>query len=90
MTATEIEIEYQPRVDAMSIAEKVERSTAMLAWTRQQIASRIKQQSPNLADEQLKWHVALKLYDSEPAVVAMIQERLDRTRRFRIGSELVS
>ncbi len=76
MSATEIDIEYQRRVDAMSIQEKVERSAAMLAWTRQQIALRIKQQSPKLTDEQLKWHVALKLYESEPAVVEMIQGRI--------------
>ncbi len=76
MQPTEIDIEYQRRVDAMSIREKVERSAAMLAWTRQQMASRIRQQSPELTDEQLKWHVALTLYESEPAVVAMIQGHL--------------
>jgi hypothetical protein len=76
MQTTEIDIEYQRRVDAMSIKEKIERSAAMLAWTRQQIAARILKQMPQLTDEQLKWHVALKLYESEPAVVAMIQGRL--------------
>ena len=76
MKSTEIDIEYQRRMDAMSIREKVERSAAMLAWTRQQIASRIRQQSPELTDGQLKWHVALKLYESEPAIVAMIQGHL--------------
>lgn len=73
MQTTEIDLEYQRRVDAMSIREKVERSAAMLAWTRQQIAARIRKQFPEFTDEQLKWHVALKLYESEPAVVAMIQ-----------------
>ena len=77
MELTEIDIEYQRRVDAMSIREKVERSAAMLAWTRQQMASRIRLQSPELTDEQLKWHVALKLYESEPAVASMIQGRLN-------------
>jgi hypothetical protein len=76
MESTEIDIEYQRRVDAMSIREKIERTAAMLAWTRQQMASRIRQQSPELTDEQLKWHVALKLYESEPAVATMIQGRL--------------
>jgi hypothetical protein len=76
MQTTEIDVEYQRRVDAMSIKEKIERSAAMLAWTRQQIAARIRKQFPQLTDEQLKWHVALKLYESEPAVVAMIQGRL--------------
>jgi hypothetical protein len=76
MQATEIDIEYQRRLDAMSIREKVERSAAMLAWTRQQIASRIRRQSPQLTDEQLKLHVALQLYESEPSVVALIQGHL--------------
>jgi hypothetical protein len=76
MQTTEIDIEYQRRVDAMSNKEKIERSAAMLAWTRRQIASRILKQFPQLTDEQLKWHVALKLYESEHAVVAMIQRRL--------------
>ena len=76
MQPTEIDIEYQRRVYAMSIQEKIERTTAMLAWTRQQIAARIKAQLPDLTDEQLRWHVALKLYESEPAVIAMIQGRL--------------
>ncbi len=76
MQTTEIDIEYQRRVNAMSIKEKIERSAAMLAWTRQQIAARIRKQFPAISDEQLKWHVALKLYESEPAVVAMIQDRL--------------
>ncbi len=76
MQTTEIDIEYQRRVNAMSIKEKIERSAAMLAWTRQQIAARIRKQFPAISDEQLKWHVALKLYESEPAVVAMIQDHL--------------
>ena len=76
METTEIDVEYRRRVDAMSIKEKVERSAAMLAWTRQQMAARIRKQFPQLTDEQLKWHVALKLYESEPAVVAIIQGRL--------------
>jgi hypothetical protein len=76
MQASDIEIEYQRRVAAMSIREKVERSAAMLAWTRQQMAARIRRQFPELTDEQLKWHVALKLYESEPAVAAMIQGHL--------------
>ena len=76
MQTTEVDVEYQRRVDAMSIKEKIERSAAMLAWTRQQIAARIRKQFPELTDEQLKWHVALKLYESEPAVVALIRSRL--------------
>ena len=81
MKASEIDIEYQRRVDAVSIREKVERSAAMLAWTRQQMGYRMRQQSPELSDEQLRWHVALKLYESEPAVAAMIQGHLANVSR---------
>jgi len=77
MPPTAVDIEYQRRIDAMSIKEKVERSAAMLAWTRQQIACRIRSEQANLTDEQIKWRVALKLYESEPNVVAMIHEHLD-------------
>jgi hypothetical protein len=63
-------------MDAMSIKEKVERSAAMLAWTRQQMAARLRQQSPQLTAEQWRWSIALELYASEPAVTAMIRDHL--------------
>jgi hypothetical protein len=81
MPPTEIDIEYQRRLDAMSITEKVQRSAAMLAWTRQQMAARIRTQFPKLTDEQLKWQVALELYEAEPAVVAMIRGHLSNVSR---------
>ena len=74
---SEIEEEYQRRVAAMSIKEKMSRSAAMLAWTRQQMAIRIRAKQPDLSDEQLKWQVALEMYQSEPEVVAMINRYLE-------------
>lgn len=73
---SDVELEYWRRIAAMTPAEKVARSAAMFACTREQIAIRIKKENPDLTDEQLKWHVALKLYENEPQVVEMIQERL--------------
>ena len=73
---SEVELEYRRRVAAMSIQEKIARTAAMLAWTRQQMAARIRIEQPQLSDEQLKWQVALRLYESEPAVVAMIEMHL--------------
>ncbi len=73
---TDVELEYWRRIAAMTPAEKIARCAAMLAWTREQIAIRIRKERPELTDEQLKWHVALKLYENEPLVVEMIQERL--------------
>lgn len=81
VTPTEVEMEYEKRWKAMSHAEKVSRSAAMLAWTRQQIARRIRDADPNLSDEEVKWHVALKLYEREPEVVKLIQEQLSSVSR---------
>lgn len=76
MTMTEVDIEYERSWKAMSSVEKMARSAAMFAWTRQQIALRIRQEKPNLTDEELKWEVALKLYENEPEVVKLIKEHL--------------
>lgn len=79
--ATEIELEYERRWKAMSPAEKIARSAAMLAWTRQQIARRIRVEDPSLSDEEVRLHVALKLYEREPEVVKLIQEQLSNVSR---------
>ncbi len=81
MTATEIELEYDRRWKAMSPAEKISRTAAMLAWTRQQMARRIRAASPHLSDEEVKWHVALKLYERDPEIVKLIEEQLSNVSR---------
>jgi hypothetical protein len=81
VNATEVELEYERRWKAMSCAEKVSRSAAMFAWTRQQMARRIQNDDPSLSDEEVKWRVALKLYDQEPEVVKLIQEHLSSVSR---------
>lgn len=79
--ATEVELEYERRWKAMSHAEKVSRSAAMFAWTRQQMARRIRSDNPSLSDEEIKWRVALMLYEREPEVVKLIQEQLSHVSR---------
>lgn len=81
MAPTEVELEYERRWKAMSHAERVSRSAAMFAWTRQQMARRIRDAEPHLSDEEVKWRVALKLYEREPEVVKLIQEHLSRVSR---------
>lgn len=81
VTASKVELEYQRRCEAMSPAEKISRTAAMLAWTRQQIARQIRSQAPNLSDDEVKWHVALQLYESEPDVVKLIREQLANVPR---------
>lgn len=63
MEQSEIELEYERRWKAMSPAEKVARSAAMFAWTRQQMAIRIRNTQPSLSDEEVRLHVALQLYE---------------------------
>ncbi|MFM8251695.1 MAG: hypothetical protein ACKOBW_08890 [Planctomycetota bacterium] len=76
-----IEMEYERRWQAMPPAEKVAQSAAMLAWTRQQMAIRIRNTRPSLSDEEVKWHVALQLYERDPEVVKLIQEQLAHVSR---------
>lgn len=76
MEQSEIELEYERRWKAMSPAEKVARSAAMFAWTRQQMAIRIRKTQPSLSDEEVRLHVALQLYERDPEVVRLIQEQL--------------
>ena len=81
MTKTNVELEYEKRWKAMTHAERVLRSAAMLAWTRQQMARRIRDADPNQTDEEVKWKVALKLYEREPEMVKLIQEQLSSVSR---------
>jgi hypothetical protein len=81
---SEIELEYERRWIAMSPAEKMSRCAAMFAWTRQQMARRIRSVQPSRPDEEVKWHVALKLYEQEPEVVKLIQEQLSNVSRLSI------
>lgn len=81
MTMTEVELEYERRWQAMSSAEKMARCAAMFAWTRQQMALRIRQEKPELSDEEIKWEIALKLYENEPEVVKLIKEHLPHVSR---------
>ncbi|MGI9470759.1 MAG: hypothetical protein ACR2NZ_04450 [Rubripirellula sp.] len=71
-----IEREYQSRLDAMSPAERVSRSAAMLTWTCEQLARQITKEKGQIPDETLKWHVALRLYGNEPGVRRLIEQRL--------------
>ncbi len=73
---TEVEREYERRWKAMTPAERIARSAAMLAWTRQQMARRIRSNDARLTDEEVKWHVALQLYEREPEMVKLIREQL--------------
>ncbi len=76
MSVTAVELEYQRRNDAMSPSERIARSAAMFVWTRQQMARQVLKTNSTLSEEQVKWQVALKLYEHEPEVVKLILEHL--------------
>ena len=71
-----IELRYQERIDALTPAERVARSAAMFAWTREQIARQIVSEQGEMDGESLEWKVALRLYGSEPTVRRLIERKL--------------
>jgi hypothetical protein len=71
-----IEQEYQSRMDALSGRERIARSLALLAWSRQMIARQIVAERGDMPEERLKWEVALRLYGSDPTVCRMIESEL--------------
>ena len=71
-----VEHEYQKRIDELSSVERMERTYAMLQWTREALARRITVEMGDMPAERLKWEVALRQYGSEPAVRSMIEEML--------------
>jgi len=71
-----IESQYQDAIDALTPAQRVARSAAMFAWTRDQIARQILSEQGDMDFESLKWKVALRLYESEPSVCRLIERRL--------------
>ncbi len=77
---SDIETEYQSRIDAMLPKERVARSLAMFQWMREMIGRQVRQEAAAngdlpLTDEQLKWQCALRMYGAEPAIVALIERR---------------
>jgi len=73
-----VEREYQSRIGALSVAEKMARSVAMLHWARTMIAREIRARNPGISDDRLKWEVALRLYGDEPQARALIERVLER------------
>ena len=77
---SEIETEYQARIDAMSPKERIAKSLAMFQWMREMVGRQVRKEAAAnggrpLTAEELKWQCALRMYGSEPAVVALIERR---------------
>ena len=76
--ANTIDLEYWKRVDAMTIAERVQRAGDFLAWARGFIARQILEERGPLSAERLKWEVALRQYGADPIARALIEGIRDR------------
>jgi hypothetical protein len=79
--AMTIEEQYQQRIDAMSPRERVARSFALFQWMREMIGRQVQREhvekfGVEMSTEALKWRVALRVYGSEPGVVALIERRI--------------
>jgi hypothetical protein len=73
-----VEALYRERIDRMTIAERVQRAAALLAWSRGFVARQVLAERGALSSEQLKWEVALRQYGSDPTVRSMIERMLGR------------
>ena len=76
-----VEIRYRKQIDRMSIAERVERAAALLAWSRGFLERQVIAELGALPAERLKWEVALRQYGSDPATRSMIERILARAPR---------
>ncbi len=76
-----VERQYQAKMDALPVKERVARAAAMFQWSREIIARQIVSQSGPMSAERLKWRVALRQYESKPITRAMIQRKLDDVPR---------
>jgi len=68
-----VDFEYWKRVDAMTIAERVQRAEDLLAWARGFIARQILEERGPLSPERLKWEVALRQYGADPIARSLIE-----------------
>ena len=79
MNAAEtVESEYRKRIDAMTIAQRVQRAVEMLAWARGFVARQVLAELGSLPEERLKWEVALRQYGADPMARSLIEEMLAR------------
>jgi hypothetical protein len=76
-----VEAMYRERIDRMTIAERVQRAAALLAWSRGFIARQVVAENGTVPVERLKWEVALRQYGADPVARSMIERMLARASR---------
>jgi len=75
---TNIEHEYQRRLDGMTPADRVARGAAMFELARKTIARRLTAELGPMSEEETKWRVAMELYGDSETPRRIIQEQIDR------------
>ncbi len=69
-----VENEYSRLVDAMTVAERVQRAEALFRWSRDYLARSIRATQGPMSEDRLKREVALRQYGSDPAARRLIDE----------------
>ena len=73
-----VDLEYRKRIDAMTIAQRVERAADLLGWARGFIARQVLAERGPLSEERLKWEIALRQYGADPIARSSIEGILAR------------
>ncbi len=76
-----VELEYRARIDAMSVADRIQRAETLFNWSREYLVRSIVATRGPMSNEDLKREVALRQYGSDPATRALIDELRDRASR---------
>jgi hypothetical protein len=71
-----VEQAYREAVDRMTPAEKIRRAGEMLRFARRVVATQLQKEKGELAPQQLRWEVALRLYGQSKQLHALIEEQL--------------
>lgn len=69
---------YDDSMADLTPAERIARASAMLKWTRDFIARQILEEDPDCGEELLRLKVAARMYGSQPQVMALIQQEIER------------
>ncbi len=71
-----VEDQYQLAINRMTSAEKLARMQDMFNWMRDLYLRQAKAKFGDACPERLKWEVALRIYDSDPAIKKLIEEHI--------------
>ena len=78
-TMSIVEDAYQRSLDEMTPTERMARVEGYLSWTRDLIARQVRRElGDDVADERIRWEVALRMYESNTQIAALIREQIAR------------